>query len=373
MNTETCKSFIIKVVFVGLIAALTYGLFKYAVPLMLPFIIAFALAMVIRPLARLFNKKLHINNKVTGGVFVTVVYLVVATLVLLLFYSAYNCLPTLVDQFKNDVIPYISGIFDSIIQSLRELTPDAIPFIDELRDSLLSLLSKELSSFSVSSIGSIVSSLPGILLQVLAMIIATYFITIDNDTLNRGIESRMSAERYEKLKQFKSQFGKTIGKFVKAYFIIFLITFAELCLSFFICGINNFWLIALLVALFDLLPIVGSGTIMIPWSIISFLTGNIGLGVGLVVCWLAITVVRQFIEPRIVGRRVGVHPLLTLMAMFVGLKLFGGIGLIGLPLMLALIVGLEQGGVITIFKKRDLPPLEEKHKKRAFFKKKKEI
>ncbi len=351
-----------------LIAAIVYVSFKWIAPLFLPFILAFAFAMFLRPLTRLFIKKLRLNKKLTGAFFVTVLYLIFAVLVLLAGYAAYSRIPPFFNQLKNDIIPYVSTIFDEIVQALSDWSPQAIPFINEVRDSLMKLLSEKLSSFSVSSIGSIVYSLPGLLLQILAMVIATYFISIDNDGLARLIEQSMSEQRYQRLREYKAQLVKTVGKFVKSYSLIFIITFAELCLSFLICGVDKFWLVALLVAIFDLLPIVGSGTVMVPWGIICLIMGDTARGVGLLVSWVVILIVRQFIEPRIIGKRVGLHPLLTLISMYIGLKLFGGIGLIGLPLLLAVIASLEQSGVISILKKRELPP-EEKNEKRVFFKK----
>ena len=111
---------------------------------------------------------------------------------------------------------------------------------------------------------------------------------------------------------------------------------------------------------------------MLPWAVISLVTGDIKRGVGLLILYVIITVIRQIIEPRIVGDHVGLHPLLTLMCMFVGLRVFGGLGLLGLPILCAVLVGLERDGVITLFPKRKIPlPEEADRKKRlTFFRKK---
>lgn len=370
MSIDSKKNFIVKVLYAALIAALIYIAFKWLMPLLLPFILAFAFSMLVRPLTRLLCDKLHLNKKVVGSLLVTLLFVILAALVMLAGFALYSAVQSLAGRFKDDIVPYIYNLFDDIINRLGEWSPQAIPFLSDLRESLLDLLGTKITDFSVASLGSIISAAPGLLIQVLFMIIGTYFIVIDSDTLAHSIECRMSEQRFERLRQYKSHLGKTIGKFLKSYSIIFVITFSELCIALFICGVPRFWFIALLIALFDILPIVGSGTVMIPWGIINLLRGDIGQGVGLLVSWLVILIVRQFVEPRIVGKRVGIHPLLTLMSMFVGLQLFGAFGLIGLPLLLALIVGLEDNGIITIFPKRELEPTV-KQEKRAQRKKKK--
>lgn len=349
-----------------MIAFLLYAAFRWVIPLLLPFIIAFALAMLLRPLARLLCNKLHFNKRVTGVLLVALLYALVIGMLILVGVLGYNAVQSLASRFKDDIVPAISNVFNDVIVRLGEWSPQAVPFLNQFQDSLITLLGDKISSFSFTSLGSIVSSLPSLLLSVLFMIIATFFFAVDSERLARMLECRVSAERYEKLVQYKRHLGKTVGKFIKSYTIIFAVTFTELCIGLFICGVSRFWLVAALIALFDILPVVGSGTILVPWGVIELLRGDIGQGVGLLVLWLIMSVIRQIIEPHVVGRQVGLHPLLTLLAMYVGLRLFGGIGLIGLPLMLALFVSLEETGVITIFKKRDLP-LKEQPKRRILF------
>ena len=125
---------------------------------------------------------------------------------------------------------------------------------------------------------------------------------------------------------------------MRSYAIIMLLTFAELFVGLIIIGNKNAIVIAFLISLFDVLPVLGTGMIMIPWGIIELLRGNIGYGAGLIVIWAVVTVVRNVIEPRIVGRQVGLHPLFTLIAMFVGTKLFGFLGLILLPVGLSIVL-----------------------------------
>lgn len=108
-------------------------------------------------------------------------------------------------------------------------------------------------------------------------------------------------------------------------------------------------LVALLIAIFDILPVLGTGGIMIPWVILSALQGNFSRALALLVVYVVITVIRNIIEPRIVGKQIGLHPVLTLMSMFVGTHLFGVTGLFGLPILLSLLRYLNDTGTISLF------------------------
>ena len=129
------------------------------------------------------------------------------------------------------------------------------------------------------------------------------------------------------------------------------ITFIELSIGLTLIGVENSIIIALLISIFDILPILGTGGIMIPWAIISLLTNNIGLGISLAIIYLIITIIRNIIEPKIVGKELGLHPLVTLVSMFIGGNVAGLIGLFGFPILLSLFVHLNNVGVINILKK----------------------
>ena len=112
---------------------------------------------------------------------------------------------------------------------------------------------------------------------------------------------------------------------------------------------RGFTLVALLIAIFDILPVLGTGGIMIPWAVLSLLGGEITRGLSLLALYLIVTVIRNIIEPKIVGKQIGLHPVLTLMSMFVGTTLFGVVGLFGLPILLSLLRYLNEQGTISLY------------------------
>ncbi len=128
------------------------------------------------------------------------------------------------------------------------------------------------------------------------------------------------------------------------------ITIEELTNGLTFIGIRNSVLIALLIAIFDILPVLGTGGIMLPWTIITAFQGQLSTALGLLIVYLVVTIIRNIIEPRIVGRQIGLHPVVTLVSMFVGAQLFGVLGLFGFPIGLSLLRHLNETGTIRIFK-----------------------
>ena len=115
----------------------------------------------------------------------------------------------------------------------------------------------------------------------------------------------------------------TIAKFIKAYSAIISITFLELSIGFWILGIPNPFLFGAMIAFIDILPILGTGAVLLPWSVIALVLGNTKIGIGMFILYIIITAVRQTIEPKIVGQQIGLHPIITLILMYVGAQLMG--------------------------------------------------
>ena len=136
----------------------------------------------------------------------------------------------------------------------------------------------------------------------------------------------------------------TVLKYIKSYMILMVITFVELSAGFLILGIEYAIGLAALIALIDLLPVLGTGGVLIPWLIINIILGNYGLAISLLVLYVVITVIRNILEPKIIGQQIGVHPLAMLVSMYVGLRLFGFVGVFAMPILLVVIKGFRESG-----------------------------
>lgn len=138
---------------------------------------------------------------------------------------------------------------------------------------------------------------------------------------------------------------KDIGlKYVKGYFILMVITFAELSLGFTFIGVENSFLVAAVIAFLDLLPIIGTGGVIIPWIIIEMLLGNLNFALKLSILYLIVTIIRNIIEPKTIGNQLGLHPLIMLICMYIGIKAFGVVGMFVFPVAAVLLKQLYNSG-----------------------------
>jgi predicted PurR-regulated permease PerM len=141
----------------------------------------------------------------------------------------------------------------------------------------------------------------------------------------------------------------------RAYGLIMFITFCENFLGLTILNLigvmkNSYvFVIAICIAVFDILPVAGSGGILIPWSLIALVSGNVGQCVGLLILYAVITVIRQYIEPKIVGDSLGVNPLVTLAGLYFGLKLFGFMGMFIVPICVMTLKAFNDAGRIHLY------------------------
>ena len=211
-----------------------------------------------------------------------------------------------------------------------------------------------ISSVSVSLVGGLSSllatSLPGLFIKLLLMIISTFFIALDYDRIASFFVRQLSENAQEVFWEIKEYVTGTLFVCIRSYAIIMSITFVELSIGLSVIGIENAVVIALLIAIFDILPVLGTGGIMIPWAVITAIQGEYRMAIALFAVYIVVTIIRNIIEPKIVGSQLGLHPVATLASLYVGAQLFGAVGLFGFPIALSLLRYLNEQGTIKIFK-----------------------
>ena len=163
------------------------------------------------------------------------------------------------------------------------------------------------------------------------MIFSSIFVVMDYERIASFAAANIPASAQKVLNNIRVYLTDTLFVVIRSYVLIMLLTFAELSILFSLFGIENAVLKAAVIALLDIMPILGTGGIMIPWAVISLVLGYTGLGIRLFLIYGIVTVVRNYVEPKIVGTQLGLHPIITLVSMFIGLRLFGFWGLFGLP------------------------------------------
>ena len=357
LDTEHKRTFIINVIFIAIILALAYLAVKYVLAWLMPFVLALLVATILQKPIGWISKKTRVKKNIAAVLVTLLAVVVFLLLVWLLAYSGINTIVsfarTLPVWFQNTA-PSVAHALEVRFQGILDgLPPEWEGQFNTGINNMIHAMESSLTSFSAGAVrwaAGTATKLPGMLLSTIICIVATFFMSIGFDGL-RDFFKRQLPFKYRSLASTVwNTSGRTLVKMLQGYILILLITFGELAIGLTLLRIDYSVLIAVAVALLDILPVVGTGTVLIPWSLISLLIGKIPQGIGLLVLYITITVVRNIIEPRIIGARIGLHPLATLIFMYLGLHLFGVIGMLLLPLIIILLKNAQDAGVLKIWK-----------------------
>lgn len=380
MNEKVAKrrDTLINIAYIAAVLAILYLFFKYCFWVAAPFVLTFLFAVINQRPLRWLDKKT--NNKchslwsfliVLFSICVVVVPIILLLMRLFKEISSFityltgqlDDLPTFLAMIENSLLKFLKflpdGIYTSVSQSISNFFGNLINDFDITKIGIDMDTIKGGITSGVSGVFNVVKSVPSVLLALVIGIIAWIFFTKDYNMIVGFIRRQLPEKNKNLLSETKQIFSNTIVKMIRAYAIIMFITFCELFIGMTIMtalGImhNSYILvIAIAIAIFDILPVAGSGGILLPWSLFSFITGDIAQGIGLIVLYLIITVVRQYIEPKIVGNTLGVHPLVTLMGLYFGLKIFGFMGMFIVPLALMIIKAFNDSGRIHLYNSPD--------------------
>ena len=198
----------------------------------------------------------------------------------------------------------------------------------------------------MKSISGFAAGMPMMILRIVLTILSTFFISMDFERIICFIKKLLPEKAAKTIQPIKEKIFYSPKIFLRSYCLIFLMTFAELSIGFLLMKIPYAILIGLLVAVIDIMPVLGTGLVLLPWAAIAAIMSNYPIAIGLIVLYIIMTVVRNTVEPRLVGQQIGLHPLATLTSMFLGMQLFGIIGLFVFPVVLSLLVQFERDGVL---------------------------
>ena len=366
MDTTKRKDFLINVAYWAVILAIIFLFFKYLIGLFTPFLMALIYASVTRPLVRLLSNKLKFPKSLAAIVSTLFLFSVIGFLFVFFAFRLGSGISQLFfklpEVYKNSIEPDIMLLFswfeefiarfdDSLPVALETLSPKIIQYLGEAVTSL--------SMTAVTYISGFAARLPSFFVSTLISIIATFFMAVDYDRMSAFILRQIPESAKTRVNSVKDSIVKTIGRYGRSYLLIMLMTFCELLAGLLILGVENAVLIAAMTAVIDIIPVFGTGFVLWPWAAVCFIQQNFARGFGLLVIYVIISIVRQIMEPRIVGKHVGMHPLVTLTSMFVGVNMFGLVGFFGLPITLAILVNLNENGIIS-FRRVKAEPKEEK-------------
>jgi sporulation integral membrane protein YtvI len=304
-----------------------------------PFLVAFAIAFLIQPVAKFFRTRLKFRRNIPALLAFSIVYLLIFLILGLLFYSIISEAMMLLRNLKTanleSIINPINGIIGEISAYFQNIDPS---FIEKNSSQLADILKNGLNiaGRSLSAFLSIALSIPLWITIIFVVILSTYFFTRDMSSIKARFISAFSESGREKVLGLWNQGIGMLSRYIKAYFLIYSLTFVQTLIGFSILGIRYAVMLSIICAIADILPVLGIGLIYLPLSVIYLLMGNYFTGIGILLLFLLISIVRHIVEPKIVSTSLGIHPIATLVAIFIGLKAAGLIGMVYLTFMIVL-------------------------------------
>lgn len=338
MNKEKLQFWVL--LFVGIISGslIFLVLMEYIIPVFAPFLIAWAMAFAVRGPARKLSEKIRVPERI-----IRLFMAIFATL------AVFGILAVLIWQLTAAVWRFLSDLGEGnvIYDILTELTSPKLPiFGDGMPSELAERISEALSTMlsgALSMLAEVVTSWVGIipkaLFFLLVTVISLIYFALDLEKINARIKGLLPERVGSVLSRLRRNIFTVGGKYLRSYLLIMLITFVIMLSGFLIIRVEHALLIALVVSVLDILPVIGVGTVLVPWSVFELASGNHAVGIGLLILFLVNVVIRQLVEPKIVGKSLDMHPILTLIFLYVGYALFGIQGLVIIPVA-AVVVGL---------------------------------
>lgn len=357
------KAFIINFIYVAIFVGLYYFIIKYALGYIFPFVFAAALSVFLQRPIKAITKKLHIKTHSAVSIILVllIVVAILGTATGLLFVLGSELKEFFAYMFSN--ISSLSDLIDAaeifvmdLLVKLPKGVGDAlgdyvVGFFDKIGTESIGIDMSVLSA-PISGAWHVVKGIPSLFLTLLVTVVSCVFMTADYEIIKKMILDFFRSENREKIINTKRTITKGVSKLFKAYATLMFITFVEMFvgLSFMkLVGVYKggyIAIIAFVTCIVDIIPVLGTGTVLLPWAVYSFISGNVGLGIGLIVLYAVITVLRQVIEPKLVANQVGLPAIVTIAAMFLGARSFGAFGIIILPLTVVILKLMYDEGVI---------------------------
>ncbi len=323
-------------------------LFLFVLPRVLvffmPFVVGFILSLIANPMVRFLEKKIKINRKY--GTMLIIVCVIAA--VVLLGYGIFaglaigirgfmDYLPTMSANAQTEIIAAIDSL-ENMMQKIPFLQNINVSELEENVTNTLSGLVVGEDSITVTTLGGIAKSLPNMLVSSVMGLLATYFFIADRDKLAERISGHLPDSMTERTMQMYAHILKAVGGYFKAQFKIMGVIYVVITIGLILLRVKYAWLIGFGIAFLDMLPVFGTGTVLTPWAIVKFFSGNYGQAVGMLVLYVVSLLVHQLIQPKLIGESIGMNPFATLFFMYIGYQFYGVTGMIiAIPLGMLLI------------------------------------
>ena len=320
--------------------------------LMLPFVLALILAWVLNPVVRWTKEKVNWSRGSISLIVLILAFGAVGGICYGLVWALLGQLRSLVENWQA-IAESAFATLDTVEAFFRQLG-DALPDnMVSTGDDLLSTLSGWLKGLDLSGqVGDLagyatelVGRIPGFVIAAVVFLMASYFITSDYPRLRFVVTEQIPLRIHRFCSQFKHIFMEAFGGYIKSQLLLSFGVFLILAVGFGVIGQSYGLLLAFGLAVMDFIPIIGAGTVMVPWTVVDLITGNYREAIELMVIWGIIVLFRRLAEPKILGDQTGLSPILSLVGIYAGMRIGGVLGMVVGPMVLLITINLAKLGI----------------------------
>lgn len=326
--------------------------FIYIIPVAVPIILALLTALLIDPLVKFVENKFKWKRKIAV---ISVFIFILAILFSTLYYTVTRLIGKIIDftkaapgyfntlsgiwiDMQNKLFQYTAGMPVEVIEGIQSELKN---IFESIRIAILDLVSYE-------KITGLLTDVPNFLVSFIVFIIALFLFMLELPMLKDSMFKYLTNSTAEKVRFMVTKLNSAFFGFAKAQFLVSLIIFAVTFIGLLLIKPEYAIVMSLIIWIIDLIPILGSIIILAPWAIYYFVSGDIGTGTQLSILAIVLLIIRRTVEPKVMGAQIGLNPLPTLIAMFIGLKLFGFIGFFIGPLLVIVFTAARDVGIIKI-------------------------
>lgn len=299
-----------------------------------PFIVGYIIALIASPLVKFFEEKLKIRRKAGTAV---VIIAVIGIVILAVYFVGAKLiqqavgLTTALPEMWNGMESDFKQIGANLEVFLNRLPADIQDTLDKIAaqmDILVADLLSGISTPTISAVGSFAKQLPNMIIAVIMCLLSAYFFVSEKDYMSHFVRKYMPVSIMTRWDLMKRSLKRAVGGYFKAQFKIEVFVYLELLIGLSVLGVDYAILIALGIAALDFLPFFGTGAVMVPWAVIKLLSADYKMTIGLLIIWGGGQLLRQIIQPKIVGDSIGVAPIPTLFLLYIGYRIGGVLGMI---------------------------------------------
>lgn len=353
MRMEDQRAILFTLLFWTVCGAAVWLILHYLTVWFAPFLFGVAIAALLRPAAVCLSKKSHLSISAAAGWMLFLFYLaamgVFALFFTILLAQLYDLLARLPQLYAQSIAPLLTQFSDGFYHLAGRFTRD-LQQIESFSDAVANALQQaamDTSAHLVSWVAALAARLPMLLITAIFTVMISVLVSLNYQQVGAFLRTLIPLRFSNAFLGIQVFVRETLWQYLRAYTIIMAITFGELALGLWLLRFDYVLPVAAAITLLDLLPLIGSGTILVPWGLVLIAGNDLPGGMGLLMLFGIIAVVRNIIEPRVVGKQIGLHPIATITAMYVGLRIAGVIGMFAAPVAVLFIRFLQKNGANT--------------------------